>query len=50
MNDIANNILEYLNKNEKDISTFLIKYNEKDIVNSFIREFDQINFMINSCH
>ena len=44
MNDITNNILEYLDKKEIDISTFLIKYNEKDIVNSFIRDFDKINF------
>ena len=43
MNDIANNILEYLDKKEIDISTFLIKYNEKDIVNSFVRDFDKIH-------
>ena len=29
MNDIANNIVEYLDKKEIDISTFINKYNEK---------------------
>ena len=44
MNDIANNIVEYLDKKEIDISTFLTKYNEKDIANSFIYDFDKLNF------
>ena len=44
MNDIANNIVEYLDKKEIDISTFLTKYNEKDIANAFIYDFDKLNF------
>ena len=44
MNDITNNTLEYLDKKEIDISTFLTKYNEKDIANAFIYYFDKFNF------
>ena len=44
MNVLVNDIVEYLDKKEIDISTFLIKYNEKDIANAFIYDFDKLNF------
>ena len=44
MNVLVNDIVEYLDKKEIDISTFINKYNEKDIVNTFIYDFDKLNF------
>ncbi len=44
MNVLVNDSVEYLDKKEIDISTFLIKYNEKDIVSTFIYDFDKLNF------
>ena len=44
MNVLVNDIVEYLDKKEIDISTFINRYNEKDIVNSFIYDFDKLNF------
>ena len=36
MNVLVNEIVEYLDKKEIDILTFIKKYSEKDIVNHFI--------------
>ena len=44
MNVLVNDIVEYLDKKEIDISTFINKYNEKDIANAFIYDFDKLNF------
>ena len=44
MNVLVNDIVEYLDKKEIDISTFINKYNEKYIVNIFIYDFDKLNF------
>ena len=44
MNVLVNDIVEYLDKKEIDISTCINKYKEKDIVNTFIYDFDKLNF------
>ena len=44
MNNLINDIANFLNKKEIDMETFIDKYSEKDIVNNFISKFDKLNF------
>jgi hypothetical protein len=44
MNDLVNDIVGYLDKQQLNIDSFIDKYSEKDIVNNFISKFDKLNF------
>ena len=47
MSDIVNDICKYIDTKEIDLNVFLNKFDEKYIVDAFIKDVDKIKFRFN---